>query len=661
MLSISTTNLGAGFAITGTSSQDRIDTSIERLSTGKRINAAKDDVAGSSISTRLTAEIMGLNQATRNAADAQGLLDTAEGALQEVETHLLRIRELTVQSQNGTLSDTDKASLNNEVQQRIAAIDSISTNTSYGGLSLLDGTFKDKSFQISASSTNALNATIGGSSATDLDIEHFSLTANKHTVVGSGVDDNVLFNSGTVISDNKGTIFKIEIIEKNTSDNGYTHRTGEYKYIRINTYNGRENKFDQQDIELSRNNISWQGDASYGHIEDAKILSNGKMAIVKDVDGNSTSYLLLILDLENGQLSFPSEAQALTDSQQTSRHSFVTPTYPDGNFHGAFRARLVDLENSEFAVVWDDQDAYPGNMRLFLQKFDYQGNKMDEVQALSATNGTGRYHIRDYTHVGDGIVVGATHGANGPLHIRGFDTKTNTIVFETQISSNYIGALSSLSSVYATSKGFGVVWSEDYNGPTFFQQFDQHGTQLASKIQILDHGSKMVILSRTRNGDEFLDIEGRIRLTLEGEVLIDGTGSSIPTSGSAGSDRLFAVDNGDLVKLTYVDGTKNELRFLDFTENTTSTIDSALDMVNEDRASLGSLSNRLDNIMAVNMNTSIGLTKANGLIEDAKYAQETADLAKNQILQQASIQMQVLRNRSGDNILELLSSNSFLY
>ena len=122
MLSISTTNRGAGFAITGTSSQERIDTSIERLSTGKRINAAKDDAAGLSISTRLAAEIMGLNQATRNAADAQSILDTAEGALQEVETNLLRIRELTVQSQNGTLSDTDKAALNDEVQQRIAAI-----------------------------------------------------------------------------------------------------------------------------------------------------------------------------------------------------------------------------------------------------------------------------------------------------------------------------------------------------------------------------------------------------------------------------------------------------------------------------------------------------------------------------------------------------------
>ena len=92
-----------------------------------------------------------------------------------------------------------------------------------------------------------------------------------------------------------------------------------------------------------------------------------------------------------------------------------------------------------------------------------------------------------------------------------------------------------------------------------------------------------------------------------------------------------------------------------------TTIDNALNALNSYRASLGSLSNRLDNIMAININTSIGLSKANGLIEDANYAQETADLAKNQILRQASIQMQVLRNKSGDNILELLSSSSFLY
>ncbi len=117
MISVSGHNYSS-MAMTGVSVQRDIDVSIQRLSSGQRINAAKDDVAGIQISMRLNAEIKGLEQASRNAADAQSLLDTAEGALQEVETHLLRMRELTVQAQNGTISDADKSALNQEVQHR---------------------------------------------------------------------------------------------------------------------------------------------------------------------------------------------------------------------------------------------------------------------------------------------------------------------------------------------------------------------------------------------------------------------------------------------------------------------------------------------------------------------------------------------------------------
>ena len=90
-------------------------------------------------------------------------------------------------------------------------------------------------------------------------------------------------------------------------------------------------------------------------------------------------------------------------------------------------------------------------------------------------------------------------------------------------------------------------------------------------------------------------------------------------------------------------------------------IDYALDKLSSYRASLGALSNRLDNIMAVNINTSINLSKANGLIKDANFAQETADLAKNNILQQTSIQMDVLSRKAGDSLRTLLNADSFVY
>merc|ERR1711988_1502704 len=116
-------NYAASFAANAAKqSQADLNSAMEKLSTGKRINFAKDDAAGQAIATRLTAEIDGLAMASRNAADAQSMLDTAEGALTETHTILLRMRELAVQSANGTLTDADRDHTDAEFQQLGAEI-----------------------------------------------------------------------------------------------------------------------------------------------------------------------------------------------------------------------------------------------------------------------------------------------------------------------------------------------------------------------------------------------------------------------------------------------------------------------------------------------------------------------------------------------------------
>ena len=139
MISINT-NYGGIFAAKASSqSQLQIDQAMERLSTGKRINHARDDAAGQAIATRLTAEIEGLAMASRNVADGQSLVDTAEGALVETHALLLRMREIGVQAANGTLSSSDNEALDAEFQQLVAEIDRISDNTSWAGTKLLNG------------------------------------------------------------------------------------------------------------------------------------------------------------------------------------------------------------------------------------------------------------------------------------------------------------------------------------------------------------------------------------------------------------------------------------------------------------------------------------------------------------------------------------------
>ncbi|MEM7613209.1 MAG: flagellin [Pseudomonadota bacterium] len=141
-------------------SQSLLSTSLERLSTGLRINSAKDDAAGLAISERFTTQIRGLNQAVRNASDGISLAQTAESALGELTNNLQRIRELAVQSANATNSTSDRAALDNEVQQRLAEVERIASQTSFNGLKVLDGSFGSAAFQVGANVGEKINVSL---------------------------------------------------------------------------------------------------------------------------------------------------------------------------------------------------------------------------------------------------------------------------------------------------------------------------------------------------------------------------------------------------------------------------------------------------------------------------------------------------------------------
>lgn len=149
---------------------------MERLSSGKRINSAADDAAGLAIANRMTSQVRGLDQAIRNANDGISLIQTAEGALDETTNILQRMRELSIQSANGTYDDGNRATLNAEVQQLVAEIDRISETTKFNGLNILDGTLGQVDLQAGADANETIaleigatdSATLGGGQAGDL-------------------------------------------------------------------------------------------------------------------------------------------------------------------------------------------------------------------------------------------------------------------------------------------------------------------------------------------------------------------------------------------------------------------------------------------------------------------------------------------------------------
>jgi len=181
-------------------SQTALSTSLQRLSSGLRINSAKDDAAGLAISERFTTQIRGLNQATRNSNDGISLAQTAEGALAEISNNLQRIRELAVQSANSTNSASDRAALDAEVQQRLAEIERIGTQTAFNGLKVLDGTFGTSQFQVGANSGETISVNLSqGSKASQIgQIAKATSTAEVSTGATAGTGTIKVGNAAAV-------------------------------------------------------------------------------------------------------------------------------------------------------------------------------------------------------------------------------------------------------------------------------------------------------------------------------------------------------------------------------------------------------------------------------------------------------------------------------
>ena len=158
------------------SSSKALDTSLQRLSTGSRINSAKDDAAGLQIANRLTSQVNGLGVAVRNANDGISLAQTAEGALQQSTNILQRMRDLSLQSANGSNSESERTALNSEVSQLKKELDRISNTTTFGGRQLLDGNFGIASFQVGSAANELISVGIDEMSSTSLKGTYYQAT-----------------------------------------------------------------------------------------------------------------------------------------------------------------------------------------------------------------------------------------------------------------------------------------------------------------------------------------------------------------------------------------------------------------------------------------------------------------------------------------------------
>jgi flagellin len=614
MLSIGT-NKGAIMAQAAASSVTRdMETAMHRLSTGKRINAAADDAAGVAISSRLDSTVRGLNQSIRNALDAQALIDTAEGGMQETETILQRIRELSIQASNDTNSADDRANLNAEAQSLLTEIDRISSSTTWAGQSLLDGTFTDKSFQVGGGTMAAdqLVTSIAGVNASGLGLD------------GTGISEVSLAKRINISDEAFSEIVALD-------HGGFAVLSETNSSSKTVFYDGNGDVLNSVETADTMGNGLWVSDEGlivvnnlehYNHsgvLVKTEIIAHEAMSMAENSSAMSIGTLPSNALTDNFFLVHNVGSLAIMNM------SGVSQSLPISIDHTAAGLSNFSLDNdAEFNKLIQPL----GDDKFLLIQ---TGN---EATTSSPIGDTILGQVFSIESDANGLVSSLTELGN-PFSIDRGETQDQNIDVQ-QINDDEFVLVYSAKSDTVTS-------TETQEG--------MNGQNVRAQLINLDDGlvgNYLRISSPTdTTGIENDETNPLVTKLTNGDIGVIWNGYGIYN------------DNGSYSYETYFQALRPQSFNILLTNNARSAItlvDTALQSLNSQRASLGAISNRLDHIVANNTNAATNVSKSLGRIQDADFAAESTSLAKNQILQQASTAMLAQANASKQNILELLQS-----
>ncbi|RZP27540.1 MAG: hypothetical protein EVA21_02935 [Alphaproteobacteria bacterium] len=694
------TNMGSLVAQANMGKQERaMNTAMERLSSGLRINSAADDAAGSAIASKLTSQVKSLGQAIRNANDAISLTQTAEGALGEVENILQRMRELSVQSGNDTLNSSDRSQIQGELDQLAAEIDAISQKTNFNRVNLLDGSNDKLTIQMGIDATDTLDIALKKTTVESLGIGSSStaavnqITSGRITTLATFTNDDIKINGQNITSaDVTGATATF-------SKAGTTNNT-----VNITSAVGSATQHAAALAELINTNT-----ANHNVVATAfnEVKAGTNVFTSGDVTINGTTVLS-----RNSKEEFVAavNSEVANVDARIDADGFVIFSNDSGyaiNFSGA---------NPELGIL---DDAYGGFVTL--KSVD---NSPITIQAGSKQNGYGA----DEGKRADLATMGFNESniVNGKLAVSGnvyVDDNQLTGADGLKINGVLITELDGqdTNSKHATDKVAQINAKTDEHGvvATAFNQVkltvDMVGATMANHSDLAINGITINVSADATITDLVEGINtglqgkvdlvasieadtGAMLLTSNSGVTItinDGDSGGLFTAGtyvdgSAFSDAAFATGAGvakGFITLQSQDGTAikiedgardndadngaDRIGFASQNEagNATagvsvgtvasanaalSTIDSAIESVSKFRASFGAYENRLDaainNLVTLQVNTDAARSR----IEDADFAGETSQLTKAQILSQAATSMLAQANASKNSLLALL-------
>jgi flagellin len=597
--------------------------SVERLSSGMRINSAKDDAAGQAIANRMGSQIKGLLQAQRNASDGRSMAETAEGALSEINQRLQRIRELSVQSLSETYTLEDADSIQAEINVNLKEIARLNSQTTFNGKNVLDGSAGNVPIQVGVNDNETLGLFLGkpGFSVDELGLTDLVIRGISGKVMPTdqllGSASNISLSSGsTSVSFNTAgvTLTSAKLVR---SSSGIlfiqgTDAQGKNTYLTANygaTYNTATSSASvsvsavtssplYSDISTlpSRavSGLSFVDDSNAAMSADALVSSNGKYYIQQGTDYYEAELNWGPTGAMQAKVTDPTALTTLTSPVNVTTTpavdlTTVTPSFLDSSGNAVSgAARLVKNGSSYFMEV----DNGGGDFRYFAASVAVTSDGGTPSVTVQANTATAQNAFTDVSTVGGTSYV-TIDPAKMQLNYTDNDGKTFANVLDSDADGNYVMNLGA-----------------DGKSATLVQQSD---------------GS---LLIKTLNGS--------------GEIQIYYPNSYTATTDAAtGWTTINLRETGDGIRL------RNP-------EDPLATLDAAIARVDQRRSLLGATMNRLESVQNVQSATSTALSASRSRIEDADYAEEVSKMSRSQIVQQAGNSVLAKSNHLPDAVLSLL-------
>jgi len=637
------------------------NTAMERLSSGLRINSAKDDAAGLAISTGMSSQVRGLNQAVRNANDGISMAQTAEGSMDEMTNILQRMRELSVQAANDTNSSSNRASIQIEIDQLYSEMDRIAETTSFNGINLLDGSNKSTSLHIGSESGQSLSFSIQAVTTKDLNLNAVSglgeLNGGRVNDAAVGAGD-VTINGQDVGAFGGGGDGAAAI---KTAINLVTGSTG----VTANAYN------------------SLTGTAGQTGVTSGLSIDGGAGAVVLGGTGSMSELVDTINRDVGGVTASLSSDGALQLSNDTGNDIVIAGAIAGSGLIADTYEGYVSLTSADGAAIEVGKGTAGTDADLNVMGF-MASTGSDNVTggAVDSAAATGTIDTSDALQI-NGVDLGAVTGttaADKAFAINAISAEsgvtasaTTSVAYEIVVSEAAIASAMVINGVSIDFEDVPVASVDDVvtaiNTAGIQGVVATTDAETGSLVLTSQAGQDIKITDKGAGGASFIGTQGSTTVTAADATATQKTTGSISLTGADGADVIVSSNasneaNKDLAlaKLGMTDvggnssavGTGLSVNSVANANNTIDRIDDALDKISDGRANLGAIQNRLSSTISNLANVSQNISAANSRIRDADFAAETSALSKSQVLQQAGTAMLSQANASTQSVLSLL-------